>query len=109
MKKITFLNSELNENDQSSTIPHEILNDLNEFYSNIFIKYWRIWVNMCCIFISVQIIRSIIFVTSPLFSTKMNKNDFNSIPNEEIELKPITKKRRKVFLKNFPSITSLDE
>lgn len=119
IRQMSNVDIELEENEQNSMIPHEIIADLDNFWETYWIKYWRIYVTVSVTLVYIFIARSLFYIVSPKVLLKMRKEKENKnenrnvfieeqIPVENLELKTFSNKR-KVKLRAFPSITSLDQ
>jgi hypothetical protein len=131
----TNVEIEIEENEQRSMIPHEIIADFDSFLETYYIKYWRIYVTIGVTLFYIFIIRALIYIISPLFSltyksisetdkkeksVKFNKESEHLVIEENVEnidrksniLKSFRGKsdlRRKANLPKNPSIASLEK
>ena len=123
MRQMSNAEVELKENEQNSAIPHEIMNDLDNFFESYWLKYWRIYVTIASTLIYVFIARSLIYIVSPQFALSKREQSrvvrqrssevkLLSFEDEEsggkIEMRPF-KIERKASLTNFPSVLSLNK
>ena len=106
MKKVAIGFSESKISDQTSNIPHEFITDINNLFQSYFITYWRYWVTICCIFVSVLFVRSIIFLTSPVFSLLLKKKGVKKYTAMQNKVEEIPLKDLKTISKSNESIVS---
>jgi hypothetical protein len=121
MKQVSNVGIELKENEQNPMIPHEIIEDLDNFFETYWLKYWRIYVTIATSLVYIFIVRSLIYIVSPYFMINKRRQLIPLEPitdssnratvlyqsnDEKIKLNP---SKRKINSTEFPSIISLDQ